>query len=128
MIAYDCIMKSINSRNISVRIFATENGKEPFTKWINSIKDNRVSDRIDQRLNRVKKGNKGDYKDLGKNLCELRIHLGPGYRIYFTELDSDNILILFGGNKSTQMFDIIQSRNYLTEYNQRFAGYNNGTV
>ena len=121
-------MKTINSRNISVLIFTAINGKEPFTEWINSIKVNRVSDVIDQRLNRVKKGNIGDYKHLGEDLFELRIHLKPGYRIYFTELDSNSILILLGGKKSTQMFDIVQSRKYLIEYKQRCTGYNNGTV
>lgn len=63
-------------------------------------------------------GNLGDYKSLGEDLYELRLHFGSGYRIYYGELEDIIILLLCGGDKSTQSRDIIKAKNYFKEYKE----------
>ena len=86
------------------KIFKTE----IFAEWFNSIKENKLQKIIIDRLDRVAIGNFGDYKQLrvAKNIYELRIHYGPGYRLYFTQRDKTIIILLCGGSKASQKQDI----------------------
>ena len=74
----------------------------------------------------------GDCRRLGTNLYELRLDFGPGYRIYFTiyftESDSRTILILCAGDKSSQTRDIERAKEYSLDAEQRYEGYNDGTI
>ena len=73
----------------------------------------------------------GDYRRLGTNLYELRLDFGPGYRIYFSifgESDSTTILILCAGDKSSQTRDIERAKEYSLDAEQRYEGYNDGTI
>src|SRR5687768_996298 len=91
-------------------------GNEPFTDWVDSFRDPRTRRRILQRVFRVESGNYGDHKSLKDGVLELRLDFGPGYRVYFGE-DGDSVVILLcGGDKSTQTQDIEQAKAYWKEY------------
>ena len=79
---------------------------ETFRKWRMRLRDERALGLIASRLDRLAHGHTGDVDSVGQGISELRIHHGPGYRIYF-HTDGDTIIILLcGGNKSTQRKDI----------------------
>ncbi len=101
-----------------IRIYKTENGKSPFESWINKL-DNVVKARVIKRLERVSEGNYGDCKKIDTNLSELRFTFGPGYRIYFTEMADVIVVLLCGGDKSTQVQDIKKAHIYLQDLMER---------
>lgn len=113
---------------LTVNAYRTSSGKEPFTEWLDSIRDKTIRGRIERRMDRVENGNMGDCKRLGTNLYELRFDFGTGYRIYFTESDSKTILILCAGDKSSQTRDIKRAKEYSLDVKQRYEGYNDGTI
>jgi putative addiction module killer protein len=71
-------------------------------------------------LDRVVEGNYGDFKSIDKDISELRFIIGPGYRIYFTDIDDVVVLFLCGGDKSTQEEDIKKAKEYYKDYVERF--------
>ena len=77
-----------------------------FVKWLDNIRDIRARARVLVRIKRLADGNPGDVKSVGEGVSELRIHYGPGYRVYYTKIDHEIVLLLMGGNKSTQSGDI----------------------
>lgn len=83
---------------------------DKFEKWLRSIVDIRSRRKITLRIQRLKLGNFGDYKSVGKEIYELRIHFGPGYRVYFAKKEELFVILLFGGDKSSQSKDISQSQ------------------
>ncbi|MFH0739534.1 MAG: type II toxin-antitoxin system RelE/ParE family toxin [bacterium] len=96
-----------------IKIFQTKSGKEPFIHWLEKIKDKNAQTRIRQRIRRLEENNFGDFKPLGKNLYELRLDFGPGYRVYCAkgkENSEEIIFLLLGGSKGTQEKDILKSR------------------
>ena len=117
-----------DTRQLEVDTYRTSSGKEPFTEWLDSIRDKTTQRRIEKRIDRLEDGNKGDRRHLGPNLYELRLAFGPGYRIYFSEPDSTTILILCAGDKSSQTRDIERAKEYLLDAEQRYEGYNDGTI
>lgn len=92
---------------------------DPFYSWFNSLRDRRTRIKIIARLDRVENGNLGDYKSVGEGVFELRIDYGPGYRIYFGQEGSKIILLLCGGDKSTQIQDIHKAKEYWEDYRSR---------
>lgn len=79
---------------------------DQFIAWLDNLKDRQAKSKIMQRIDRVKKNNFGDSKQLAENLYEMRIFYGPGYRVYYTKQDNTVYFILIGGDKSTQSKDI----------------------
>lgn len=77
-----------------------------FRKWRMQLKDERARGLIASRLDRLRLGHAGDVEPAGEGISELRIHYGPGYRIYFHKLGDMEIVLLCGGDKSTQTKDI----------------------
>lgn len=75
--------------------------------------------RIRRRLDRVEIGNYGDYKPLGDGVYELKLHFGSGYRVYFAEYDEIIVILLCGGDKSTQSKDIEIAKTYWKELLER---------
>lgn len=84
-----------------------------FTKWIARLADRKARLIIDARIERLKAGNFGDAKSLGGGISELRIAFGPGYRVYFTVEDGRIVVLLAGGDKSSQRRDIAKAREQL---------------
>jgi putative addiction module killer protein len=95
-----------------LRFYRTKEGKEPFTHWLESLKDTIARAQVTNRLNRIVHGNYGDCEFVGDGVYELRIHYGPGYRIYFTEQEKTFLLLLIAGNKKTQDKDIKKAKKY----------------
>lgn len=81
-----------------------------FAKWLAGLRDERAKARILKRLDRARDGNLGDIAAVGGGVSEMRIFYGPGYRIYFTQRGSGLIVLLCGGDKSTQIADIEEAR------------------
>jgi putative addiction module killer protein len=81
-----------------------------FIYWLTSLKDRRAAARIAARILRLENGNLGDVKPVGKGVSELRINYGPGYRVYFMQAGRTIILLLSGGDKSTQASDIAAAK------------------
>jgi putative addiction module killer protein len=83
---------------------------ELYAKWFKSLKDHNARMRINIRIRRLSLGNPGDVKPVGEGVSELRIDYGPGYRVYFATKESELILLLIGGDKSSQQKDIDKAK------------------
>lgn len=79
---------------------------EAFDEWFANIKDRPTKARIQARIDRAEDGNFGDHRTVGEGVSEMRIHFGPGYRIYFVTRGVEIIVLFAGGDKSTQAGDI----------------------
>jgi putative addiction module killer protein len=77
-----------------------------YAQWFGGLRDRRARARIDVRLRRLSLGNPGDVRPVGEGVSELRIDYGPGYRVYFVQLGKALVILLAGGDKSTQAADI----------------------
>lgn len=86
-----------------------------FGLWLAGLKDHRAKFAIARRIERVSMGNMGDCKSVGEGVSELRISISAGYRIYFTRRGSRLILLLVGGDKSSQTIDILKAKNLVKE-------------
>lgn len=87
---------------ISMRVEETE----VYREWINGLKDRTGRARIQVRVDRLVHGNPGSHRNLTDGVAELKIDFGPGYRVYYTQRGTRLILLLAGGEKSTQKSDI----------------------
>ena len=83
-------------------IYTTEN----FDQWFSSLRDRQTARRIQARIDRAEDGNFGDHKSVGEGVFEMRIHHGPGYRVYFMLRGLEVVILLIAGDKSTQVKDI----------------------
>jgi putative addiction module killer protein len=79
---------------------------ELFAKWIDNLRDIQAKARVLVRIERLASGNAGDVKPVGEGISEMRIDYGPGYRVYFTKRGNELIILLAGGDKSSQSKDI----------------------
>jgi putative addiction module killer protein len=104
---------------MDIRVYVTRDGKTPFVDWLGKLRDRSARTRIRLQLDRILLGNPGDCKSLGQGLYEMRIHYGPGYRVYYGKEGGHLVLLLCGGNKSTQQSDIRLANNYWRDYRNR---------
>lgn len=102
-----------------VRLYVAEDGRCPYKEWLEALRDIRAQARIGQRLDRLATGNPGDVKPLGEGLAELRIDYGPGYRVYFGQHEQRLVILLCGGDKTTQSVDIKTARRYWADWRNR---------
>ena len=100
-----------------LQVYQNPNEREPFTEWLES-RDQKTQERIEARLDRLMGGNFGDCKSVGEGIFEIRLHFGAGYRIYFGEVDNTIVLLLCGGDKSSQKRDIEHAKTYWQEYKE----------
>jgi putative addiction module killer protein len=91
----------------TLKVYETRNGVQPLMDWLRNLKDQKARIAIRMRLDRMKLGNFGYSKSIGEGVSELKIDLGPGYRIYFGMIDRTIILLLCGGDKKSQAKDLI---------------------
>ena len=91
---------------------------ETFRKWRLQLKDDRVRALIASRLDRLSFGHTGDAEPVGQGISELRIHYGPGFRIYYQKRGNTIIVLLCGGDKSSQAKDIKTAKKLAAEWNK----------
>jgi len=103
----------------TLELYVTRTGSVPFDDWLLRLRDAQARARIRVRLARVRLGNLGDAHTVGGGVWELRIDYGPGYRVYYAQSGPAALLLLGGGDKSTQGADIRQAQRYWAEYQQR---------
>ena len=88
---------------------------EEFGEWLSNLADRRAQAKIVSRLERLGLGNPGDVKPVGEGVSEMRISHGPGYRVYFKQIGKAVVLLLCGGDKSTQARDIKRAKEIAAE-------------
>lgn len=101
---------------IDVKLYLDKYNKHPFEEWLTTLTDEKAKAAIVGRLNRVRHGNFGDCKSVGKGIHELRIWTGKGYRVYFGKESGKEIIILSGGHKDTQVRDVKKAYKYWADY------------
>ena len=102
-----------------VRHYVTADGKDVFLDWLKKLRDTKARISIDRRINRVVLSNFGDHKFCRDGVWELRIDVGPGYRVYYAMAGSTVVLLLTGGDKRTQDADINRACEYWRDWQMR---------
>ena len=102
----------METKSREVLIYRTQEGKRPFADFLAKLKDRKAVAAILARLNRLELGAFGDVKLVGKGLLELRIHHGPGYRVYVGEDGERLVVVLCAGRKNNQQKDIGTAEKY----------------
>jgi putative addiction module killer protein len=99
--------------------YRRDDGIEPFTEWLNSLRDKLAQARVRVRLRQVQAGNLGDCEPVGEGVIELRIHIGAGYRVYCGRHGKTIVILLCGGDKGRQAADIKRAKELWTEWKRR---------
>jgi putative addiction module killer protein len=103
-----------------IRIYATDDDHEPWSEWMETLEGQEIHGIIMNRIDRLEDGNFGDCHHVGKGVSELRIDVGPGYRVYFGRVGNDMVVLLSGGPKGTrksQNADIKRAQEYWRAFN-----------
>lgn len=104
------------SPKYEIRTYVTSDGRDPFTEWRQGLRDIKAEFAIDQRIDRIELGNFGDHKMCRDGVWELRINVGPGYRVYYALAGKTVVLLLCGGDKGTQKKDITRACKYWKDW------------
>ena len=99
--------------------YQREDGREPFTEWLSSVRDKVAQARIRVRLRQIEAGNFGDCEPVGEGVSELRVHVGAGYRVYFGRHGKTVVLLLCGGDKASQSADIRRAATFFQDWKRR---------
>ncbi len=99
--------------------YLNSEGQSIVSLWLAGLTDTKAKVAIVRRLNRAQADNLGECKSLGGGLFEMKIDIGPGYRVYFARIGNELLLLLCGGDKRTQDADIRRARTYLDDYYSR---------
>jgi len=99
--------------------YVTDSGRKPFKEWLEDLRDVHGRAKIRIRLDRARLGNLGDNRSVGEGVHELRIKCGPGYRVYYGLEDGRLILLLLGGDKSSQVKDITKAKEFWKNHQGR---------
>jgi len=99
-----------------VETYERPDGSCPFDDWMDSMRDQRARAKIRARLARVRLGNFGNCEPVGNGVLELKIDYGPGYRVYFGQVGAKLVILLCGGDKSSQGEDIRRAIEYWEDY------------
>ena len=100
----------------SVQHYLSDEGQDPYQEWFDALKDNVAKIAIQRRLIKLEQGLLGDCESVGEGVSELRLHLGPGYRVYFAIDGKTVYLILGGGTKRRQAADIKSAKARWGDY------------
>lgn len=103
------LVDSLGDVHYKVHMIETQQTKH-FAEWFSALRDNRAVKKIAVRIAMLQAGHFGDVKSVGDKVAELRIDYGPGYRLYFTRRGEELILLLIGGDKSSQARDIAKAK------------------
>jgi putative addiction module killer protein len=102
----------------TVEHYLTPQGKCPFRDWFDNLSDIKTAAILERRITRLELGNFGNCEPVGAGLFEQKIDYGPGYRIYFGKTANKIILLLLGGDKSTQREDILKAQHYWQDFKE----------
>ena len=102
-----------------VDLYLDKDGKAPFSIWMNELSDLKGRAKVRERLTRLRLGNMGDCEAVGEGVSELRIHYGPGYRVYFGQDGKKIVVLILAGAKKTQKRDIKTAKNLWKDYKER---------
>lgn len=102
--------------------YVAPEGHEPYTEWLNSIKDKITKARIINGVTKMENGNFGVSESVGAGVIELKLDFGPGYRVYYALEGEKIVLLLLGGSKKGQQADINKAQSYLKDYRSREYG------
>jgi putative addiction module killer protein len=108
----------MEGREREVLYYKTKLAVFPFREWRSRITDDATRATIDARIGRLRGGNFGNSEPIGGGASENKIDFGPGYRIYYG-VAGNNVVLLCGGNKSTQSLDIERAKKYWADYKER---------
>ncbi len=92
------------------------NGRDVIAGWLQNLRDNAGRGKILDRIDRLADGNLGDHRWVGGGVCELRVHFGPGYRVYFGEDGTRLVVLICGGSKDSQAADIDLAQRFWAEF------------
>ena len=106
--------------NNTVIHYATSTGKVPYEAWRDRLKDKVAKASITRRVLRIELGDFGDYRRVGDGVSELRIDVGPGYRVYFGTVGRTIVVLLLGGDKGSQARDITRAKEYWNDFQARY--------
>ena len=101
---------------LEIKKLELQNGLVPFDEWFDSLRAQRMQAAVDARLARVRAGNFGDTKSVGGGVFELRIHFGPGLRVYYGLRGHKVVVLLGGGDKRSQLRDIRRARQLWQQF------------
>jgi putative addiction module killer protein len=104
---------------MEIRHYLTAAGRDPYQEWLDKLKDLTGRVAIQRRVDRVATGNFGEHKALQEGVWELKMDIGPGYRVYYAMESTTIVLLLCGGVKRTQAADIEKAVRYWHDYQQR---------
>lgn len=91
---------------------------DTFDRWLRKLRDPKAKARVEMRIRRLSLGNAGDVQPIGEGLSEMRIAYGPGYRVYYMQRSKVLVLLLCGGDKSTQQSDIVKAKKIASEWKE----------
>lgn len=106
----------------TIRYYTRANDHSPFLEWLGQLESPAIRQRIKVHVDRMKAGHIADWKTVGGGVFELRLHFGPGYRVYFALDGTEIVLLLCAGDKSSQTKDILKARGYWEDYKERQYG------
>jgi putative addiction module killer protein len=99
--------------------YQSDDQREPFTDWLDTVRDKVAQARIRMRLRQVQAGNFGDCDTVGEGVIELRVHVGAGYRVYCGRHGKAVVLLLCGGDKGSQAADIKEAKKLWAQWKRR---------
>lgn len=102
-----------------IRKYRRSDGNVPFDRWIVKLRDAQAKARVLVQIDRLALGLPGDWKSIGEGVFELRIFTGKGYRVYFARDGKTVVILLCGGDKSTQDRDIELAKSYWRDYRRQ---------
>lgn len=105
--------------NQTVHNYVLSNGNEPLVEWLEALKDIKGRARIRARINQIRTGNPGNFKMVAPGIMEMKVDFGPGCRVYYARVGKKIILLLCGGDKTTQHTDIKKAIEFLSDYKRR---------
>lgn len=108
----------------SIRHYLTDSGRDPFQQWFDGLADRSGRKAITRRLNRAETGNFGDHAHCRGGVREMRIDMGPGYRVYFALSSQTEVLLLCGGDKHAQSRDIARACDFWKDFRRRASAEN----
>ena len=103
----------------SLKVYETKGGSQPLMDWLRGLRDLKARTTIRLRLDRMRLGNFGHCKPVGEGVSEMKVDLGPGYRVYFGMIGRTVVLLLCGGDKKTQDKDIRRALEFFEDHKQR---------